>query len=1571
MYAKGEALDLAGLEVTATYSDGATSVVDVTPDHISFDGEAVGEVAVTVTVQDKKAFFTITVTDPVSEAVAFGEAHAAMLILSPSSVTAETAAEYETGVDAALAAYQDLSEGARALTVSQKTALDALKSRIDELLAPGRAEAFRAAHETVLALTLDSVTADHEAAINAALAAYNELNEAAAALAATEKILLDSLKQRAGNLKERAGFRTAHAAVLALTAETVSPDDESAVDAALAAYDELSEGTQALAVADKALLDNLKITIADLRAAEGADEADKTAAAVFVSAHEAILGKTADTITVDDEAAVDAALAAYNALSAQVKALVGARKALLDSLKTKITDTKTAAAFRTEHAAVLNKSPSAAAIADEAGVDAVLAAYDALSAGAKMLLVAEKAALDALKQSIEKLKEAAADRITAEAFKTDHAAVLAKTTASVGVGDEAVVDAALAAYNALSVQVRALLAEQKTLLDSLKAEIDETRAPAAAAGFRAAHTVVLEKTTGSVTVNDEAGVNAALLAYNGLSAAAKTLVAAEKALLDSLRQTVTSLKDAAADQNGADVFKANHAAILSKTIATVVISDETAVDAALAAYNALRAGSQSLTGAEKSRLDQLKAKITERIAQEGIFNVTDFAKIGIDPAYPANGSYTLMADITLNDWTPLCPDETHAFSGTFDGNGRTITITGFNNAAVQGNSYIGIFGYVKGTSPSAKALIRNVKVASSVESSSEHDGGQSIGLIAGYANMAVIENIALQGSFRFSSLIGVVYMGGVAGWIEQETVVRNCDSSMNINVTGGYDVPLDPNIVVYSSIGGFVGLFKHRSEIRNCHNTGSVSGGGARPSDALVASRGGTVSYGDGSSTNDPSHAQAFTGGIAGGSYFGFVAGESGGIYNCSSHGDISARANGWWAFAAGISGCFQGDVRMEYCVAGGTLSAISEFAYAGGMTAYGDEHAVIYRCSFVGAISPFDYYACGPITGQYGSVIECEWITPAPEPIINLDGKLDGLVANTRYLVNNVSKTADASGRIPIEEAWFGSTINIKRESQIDSLALMLTIAPRPAAPTGLSAGSGSISGVNASMEWAPFGAAGWDNAAWTGCVGNSIAGLAPGTYYVRHKHTATAFASANAVITVSLSIMSAADLAKIGVDPAYPVNGAYSLGADITLSNWKPMAFAGSFNGNDRRISIDSINPVPEIDEIGRPHLYIGIFSSITGPSYDTPVVIENLNITISSGAYASLDGLAPSRVGTIAGAVEFVLLNHIHVDGAAITFNANEDLTVVGGVVGSVTAGTIKDCSNSAAITVGASIIGGIAGLVVPNGMNTNPIPSIVDACYATGAITTSSADSTYSKVGGIAGVVSDYSTIRRSYFNGSITVSRGDDRSESQAAASMTGVGGIAGYLENNSTIEDCYSSGIFAGTSTNTAGGKNAGMALGGIAGYQWGASAVIQRCYSAAELNVQRNSKVYAGGIIGYSFIPAASSQRVRITACSALNTGIYVEYEAGGMWGLHRILGVKSDNLILSRNIAWSAMPLATTQAGQAAQPFTEAVADRTRTGLAGEDCDQKPTQSDYTSLGWDFGTVWQMGGNGYPELR
>ena len=96
--------------------------------------------------------------------------------------------------------------------------------------------------------------------------------------------------------------------------------------------------------------------------------------------------------------------------------------------------------FKETQGAALGKTPATVTLSDEAAVEAALAAYNALSAEAQALLATEKATLDALTAKIAELK--------AEAFKTAHADVLAKTVESVTADDEGVVDAALAAYKA-------------------------------------------------------------------------------------------------------------------------------------------------------------------------------------------------------------------------------------------------------------------------------------------------------------------------------------------------------------------------------------------------------------------------------------------------------------------------------------------------------------------------------------------------------------------------------------------------------------------------------------------------------------------------------------------------------------------------------------------------------------------------------------------------------------------------------------------------------------------------------------------------------------------------------------------------------------------------------------------------------------------------------------------------------------------------------------------------------------------------------------------------------------------
>ncbi|MDR2803484.1 MAG: InlB B-repeat-containing protein, partial [Treponema sp.] len=326
-------------------------------------------------------------------------------------------------------------------------------------------------------------------------------------------------------------------------------------------------------------------------------------------------------------------------------------------------------------------------------------------------------------------------------------------------------------------------------------------------------------------------------------------------------------------------------------------------------------------------------------------DAADLAKIGGgDPSYPANGNYTLLNDITLTNWIPVCPDGENAFSGTFDGGGHTITLQSFAGSALS-NSYVGIFGYVKGPSPQAKAGIRNMKIVSLVTAASAGPYGHGVGLIAGGAENTVIRDITLEGSFNLITA-QVVYSGGIAGTIRSGGAVRNCSSSMNILVDGG------GGSGGYSHAGGFVGLFTGGGEIHDCHNTGIVT------ADCKTA------------------RSQAFVGGIAGGSSYGFSTAYEGNIQDCSSTGNITAKALGDWSWAGGIAGTIVGDgdgtlektTRIVRCWASGTVSVADTGAgwpYVGGIVGYNYYGALVSQCYFTGTvISNGGYDYAGGIAG-------------------------------------------------------------------------------------------------------------------------------------------------------------------------------------------------------------------------------------------------------------------------------------------------------------------------------------------------------------------------------------------------------------------------------------------------------------------------------------------------------------------------------------------------------------------------------------------------------------------------------
>ena len=91
-----------------------------------------------------------------------------------------------------------------------------------------------------------------------------------------------------------------------------------------------------------------------------------------------------------------------------------------------------------------------------------------------------------------------------------------------------------------------------------------------------------------------------------------------------------------------------------------------------------------------------------------IYTVEDLRRVGSDEEWSLDKHYKLMNDIILekpeegkSNWTPIGGESGKSFTGTFDGNGKTIT--GMTITSAYGNA-IGLFARLTGE----KAMIENL-----------------------------------------------------------------------------------------------------------------------------------------------------------------------------------------------------------------------------------------------------------------------------------------------------------------------------------------------------------------------------------------------------------------------------------------------------------------------------------------------------------------------------------------------------------------------------------------------------------------------------------------------------------------------------------------------------------------------------------------------------------------------------------------------------------------------------------------------------------------------------------------------
>jgi hypothetical protein len=511
---------------------------------------------------------------------------------------------------------------------------------------------------------------------------------------------------------------------------------------------------------------------------------------------------------------------------------------------------------------------------------------------------------------------------------------------------------------------------------------------------------------------------------------------------------------------------------------------------------------------------------------------------------------------------------------------------------------------------------------------------------------------------------------------------------------------------------------------------------------------------------------------------------------------------------------------------------------------------------------------------------------------------------------------------------------------------------------------------------------------------------------------------------------VASDTDLAKIGVDPGWPLSGRYVLTRNITLNDWVPLGsaanpFAGSFDGGGNTIAINGFAATALED-----NEYIGIFAAVKGIP-ENKARVKNLNIA-SSVSIAAMSATIGQGIGLASGYAEDAVLSGINFSGS-LSIAGVTTIIFAGGAVGDMRKGAeLRDCASAMSLSVafvsgvrapvaappytGAGpAIGGLAGIFLASadGMEFGEDKDVlIKNCANSGDVTVSNRFlNVFNSVGGIAGgwevSMNNDKTYPSPYMGriedcvyigklsgsnaggivGAISGNGGDAENDAntsrilrcRVAGSIGGsyVGGIVGTA-SGALVAQCSSDGTIAGS----------GGYVGGIAG-RLERQARISDCWSDGFVK----GGVVAG--IGCIYLDGGAIQRCYskavVTTSGSLPWGIggicmaYTDDSA--VINVTHCVALNDDIFTHAVQLSGALRPRAKRVVGSLegtillaemnyapdfpmTGPISGWVYDPVRDGTILED--DPPEQGLYeVTLGWDFDKVWIMGNNGYPKLR
>lgn len=305
----------------------------------------------------------------------------------------------------------------------------------------------------------------------------------------------------------------------------------------------------------------------------------------------------------------------------------------------------------------------------------------------------------------------------------------------------------------------------------------------------------------------------------------------------------------------------------------------------------------------------------------------------------------------------------YGFSGSFDGNGHTISNLTIKRNLRSGMSYVGLFGYCH------RAMIINLTLDNVsyavVSGADKNDIGAYVGGVVGYGNLTNISNVRVSGEFNMSLCASnPSRIGGIAGGLDvydSETAyiayVKNCVSEVKV-VAKKFDDG-DASSLDSSVNGGIIGATSTASNgalaVLNCVTTANAA--------------------------------------VEGGEWVGGIVGYASctrmSIINCANYARVKAT-NKDVSYAGGIIGYSSNDNTVLDCFSTGRVTATRATSttyksYAGGIAGYTftddysggyyDAGTVIENCFYKLAPSTTDKTNAAGTKAEEGATFDAEWI--------------------------------------------------------------------------------------------------------------------------------------------------------------------------------------------------------------------------------------------------------------------------------------------------------------------------------------------------------------------------------------------------------------------------------------------------------------------------------------------------------------------------------------------------------------------------------------------------------------------